>query len=237
MKLIRIVPLVVGICTGILQSLSAQVYSLNIVGYANVSIQPGNNLIANQFYTIDYTLNYLIPVAPEGSTFTKWNTATLDYLTPSTYVSGTGWTIDYSLPPTDGGLLTTPTAFTNAFSGEVSANENGPIFIPPPLGDGVFVVSASVPYTGASFQQTIGRDPTEGEWVRRLNPTTQTYFTTRFLDGSWNNGAPALNLGEAAMFGLGTGALVFVPEPGTVTLGIVGAAFSGACLLKRRRRR
>jgi hypothetical protein len=86
-----------------------------------------------------------------------------------------------------------------------------------------------VPYSAASFEQTIGRTPREGDSVTRLDSLTGAYFSTTFHGGDWDNGAPALNLMEAAFFNLGP---VSVPEPGTWALALVGAlAFLG---LRRR---
>src|SRR5215510_8903666 len=72
--------------------------SLNIVGYYNLSIRPGNNLIANQLSNSNNTLNAIFsPTTPIGSTFTRWDPVTQQFAPVSTYLgAGSGWSINYS---------------------------------------------------------------------------------------------------------------------------------------------
>jgi hypothetical protein len=76
------------------------------------------------------------------------------------------------------------------------------------------------------FAVVTGRSPRDGEWVRLLDPSTQTYITTFFdaSSGTWSNGDPVLGVGMAAWFNL-------VPEPSTTALLALGAA---AMLWRRR---
>src|SRR2546426_805740 len=54
----------------------AQVYSVNIVGYINLSIPRGFSMIANQLNaTPDNTLETLMPTMPEGTIIYKFNPA------------------------------------------------------------------------------------------------------------------------------------------------------------------
>src|SRR5437868_15268236 len=84
--------------------LSAQVSSLNIVGYYNRVLYPGDNLIANQISATNNDLNTLFTAgAPDGTTFTKWNPAGNSFLPYSVFDAGSGtWSIDYSLDPVAG---------------------------------------------------------------------------------------------------------------------------------------
>jgi hypothetical protein len=50
-----------------------------------------------------------------------------------------------------------------------------------------------------------------------LDSETQTYHTTTFQNGVWNNGDPVLHVGESAFFSLVDPSLP-VPEPRAVTL-------------------
>jgi hypothetical protein len=72
------------------------------------------------------------------------------------------------------------------------------------------------------FEAIIGRTPHNGEQVTTLNPLTQTYTTTTFLGGVWNNGDPVLPIGQAAMFNIGP-----VPEPSALGLLLAGLGVTG----------
>ncbi|HEV2694637.1 MAG TPA: PEP-CTERM sorting domain-containing protein [Verrucomicrobiae bacterium] len=231
------------ILTGLLtapESGFAQVYSGNIVGYINQSIAAGNNLIANQLSNSNNTLGVLFAqTTPEGTTFTKWDAANNQYLPASTYDTTGGWSIDYSLNYGEGGLLNSPTSFNNVFVGSVWPGFTGDPFTPPLVSDtGVLLLACVIPINNASFYDVVGRDPADGEFVTVLNPLTQLESTTTYDDGSWDNGNPALAMGQAAFFGLGDPAAITpVPEPSTNALFGAGlAALAGGWRFRRRNR-
>jgi hypothetical protein len=77
-----------GVATSMAQS---NVYSLNVVGYVNLSITPGYNLIANQLDVdgIDNVNTALTNGVPDQSQLFTWNGTTFN---PSiTFFAGTGW--------------------------------------------------------------------------------------------------------------------------------------------------
>jgi hypothetical protein len=99
---------------------SAQVYSLNVVGYINVTV-PANGfyMVANQLDAGGGNdINTVIPTAPAGAQFYKYN---------GTYVTSTydptipGWDTAMSLNPGEGGFFHNNTAspLTLTFVGEV----------------------------------------------------------------------------------------------------------------------
>src|SRR5581483_447895 len=51
---------------------TTNVYSVNAVGYINVTCPPGFTMIANQLMTTNTTLAGLIPTAPDGTGFYKF---------------------------------------------------------------------------------------------------------------------------------------------------------------------
>ncbi len=217
-------------------SLRAQVYSQNIVGYYNLPLNAGNNYIANQLdagggNTLDQIFQ---PGVPNGTTFTEWDASQLQFLPSSIYNAATGWSINYELNLGEGGLLNAPGAFTNTFVGSV-----GPAFdattqtINPPLisGSGLWLLSCSVPLADPTFFDVVGRNPEDGDFVRIFNSLSQTETTTTFDNGLWSNGTPLLAVGQAAFFGL---QFQPAPEPATLALLATGA---GAVLAGNRRRR
>ena len=217
----------------------SNVYSLNIVGYVNAIFQPGNNWFGNPLSNTtasgtDNTLSQLFPIAPDGTTVSLWNAMQNQY-TPSATFSGGAWSGDLALEPGTGALLNTPSLFTNTFVGTVlDLNGSGwdglSLHPPQPFSgpNGLYLLSSqcpvALPVSGgpSTFEAIIGRAPREGEQVTTLDPLTQTYATTTFVGGAWNNGDPSLAIGQAALFNLGP-----VPEPSVLGLMAVGLGVLG----------
>jgi hypothetical protein len=213
---------------------SAQVTSSNIVGYINLSLLPGDNLIGNQLLEhpssglgYDLSLNNILSFGvANGSTFTKWDPLANEFLPVSIYNAlSQSWSINYTLGPGEGALLHSPTLATNTFVGDVNSIfdvNTGILNWHPGYANAVYLLSCPVPLSNATFQQVVGRDPLNGEWVRTLNPVTQLYSITTYHTGiGWDNGAPSLAVGQAAWFDLGPVAFA-VPEPGLCALGLLG---------------
>jgi hypothetical protein len=232
--------------TFLLYSTSAfsQVYSGNVVGYINLPIYAGDNLIANQLDNNGTNnLNSILSGygnVPDGATFTKWDSTANTYLPLSVFSSANGlWSINYNLTFGEGGILHSPTRWTNTFVGNVGNYTNllpdlfpGGIAWNPDYADGLHLISCPVPLAGpisSMFMNVTARLPQDGEWVRILDPATQSYTLTTFHTGTgWDNGDPALSGGQSAWFNLGP---VPIPEPSTLAL--VGL---GTVLVMRRRR-
>jgi len=75
----------------------AQVYSVNSVGYVNVPVGPGYNLIANPLNGTNNQVNTVIPTAPDSSLLYKWNKNTQSFPPALTFFDfgagnpDTGW--------------------------------------------------------------------------------------------------------------------------------------------------
>lgn len=70
----------------------AQVYSVNAVGYVNVTIRNGYNLIANPLNgTNNNNINAVIPIAPSGSSVFKWDSVNQTFAQADSYIDGFGW--------------------------------------------------------------------------------------------------------------------------------------------------
>jgi hypothetical protein len=218
-----------------------------VVGYVNLTVYPGDNLIANHLNNpensapnntlADILASPYANIIPDGTTFTKWDSAANAYMPLSIYSSITGWSINYSLNLGEGGLLNSPSQWTNTFVGEFKSYSNitpefgGPIWAPD-YPDGLHLIGCPEPIAGSvsnMFANVVGRAPADGEWVKVLNPATQTYITATYdatLD-VWDND-PNLPLGQSAWFNLGP---VNVPEPSTLAL----VSLSFAAMFARRR--
>ncbi len=239
---------VCGVCLVLAQSAFG-----NIVGYINVLLQPGVNLIADQFLnTPDNSLDSNLTGGglANGTSFTMWNNGA--FLPMSYYDAGAGaWSINYQLNLGQGGYLTSPVQTTVTFDGQL-----GPYFVDgnpnnvgwnPNYPNGLQLVSNPIPIAGNlsyEFYNVIGRDPVAGEGVATFDPLTQTY-TESFFDGSqWldqsllNPSTATIQVGQAAWFALGADFSMTipapVPEPGV--LAIVGLG-TGLLFLRRNQRR
>jgi hypothetical protein len=130
--------LAAGVATSMAQS---NVYSLNVVGYANVVLAAGNGIYANPFdkdgtNAADVVLNVTPTSNPGGPGLDAfylltWNGSSFDSVFYESDFPGTGWNADAGgdplnvrpaplLPPGKGFFLTTQLgAFTNVFVGNV----------------------------------------------------------------------------------------------------------------------
>ena len=204
-------------------SVHAQIFTQGTIGYINQVLSPGDNLIANQFGNSNNTLNVILNQGiPEGTAFTKWDPASVQFLPISTYDTNGGWSVNYELSYGEGGLLHSASTFTNIFFGTVWPGFNGQGSFVPPLvtSYGLLLLSCYVPIGSATFYDVVGRDPQNGESVTILNAAAQLSTITTFANGNWSNGDPLLNVGQSAFFTLKP-----VPEPEVLSLFGAGAIF------------
>jgi len=94
-----------AIAAGALSSQAQNVYSLNVVGYINLTLNPGYNLIANQLVGADTKLNTVFGTsfAQDGNSVLTWNAATQNFNQPDTFytaaTAGTAGWYDASFNP------------------------------------------------------------------------------------------------------------------------------------------
>jgi len=96
-----------ALAAGALSSMAQNVYSLNVVGYINLSLAPGYSLVANQLTGADTTLNTVFGTgfASDGYQVITWNSGTQGFNQPDTFftagTAGTaGWYDNNSNPST-----------------------------------------------------------------------------------------------------------------------------------------
>ena len=122
-----------------LASSSAQVFSVNVVGYVNKSLAAGFNLVANPLSNGDNTIGTVIPSAEDGTTVFAFNGVGYDSVS---YVDGLGWLGAASLPPGVGFFINAPSDTTLTFVGEV---EQGTLDVT--FGEGFNLTGSRVPTT------------------------------------------------------------------------------------------
>ena len=172
----------------------AQVYSQNAVGYVNVTLAPGFNLIANPLIAPVNTLGALIPLTADGSQFYKFTpgsgfaTFTFDGLDNVWTPNG-----NVALAPGEGGFFNNPTAgsLTVTFVGDVS---QGTLTTALPMG--FSIASSKVPQT--ANVNVLGVPGDDGDQLFKFVPGTgyQT-FTFDGLDNAWTPSSPVINVGES----------------------------------------
>ena len=210
------------------------------VGYVNTVFSPGNSLFGNPLQNAPNHLSNLFTLPPEGTAVGLWNPATLSFGSVSVFQGGT-WSVDFTLAPGTGAMLTTPAPFTNTFVGEVLAPDGSAwsgTSVPPPAysgPDGVYLWSSKFPAVlgsasaiGSVWEYIVGRAPHQGEQFGWLDLGQNLQITT-FLGGAWTNGDPALGVGQAGFFNIGP---VPIPEPAAASLlalafGVFGLARAG----------
>ena len=135
-----------GVCSSL-----AQVYSVNAVGYVNLTVNPGLSMIANPLSATDNTLGGVLTTAtgtPFGTQIymfdgTKFVSALYDDV--DGWVTGANPAANLPLAPGAGIFIRNngTTAFTNTFVGEVMQGS-----LSTPLPAGLSIVSSKVPQAG-----------------------------------------------------------------------------------------
>lgn len=160
---------------------NAQVYSANVVGYANVVLQPngGYTLIANPLDdgNGNQLTNILSSALPNKSQVLTWNGT--GYNTPITKGGGV-WPSSVSLPPGTGFFVKTAgtTPITNTFVGSVVVNSGSSVTNA--VGNGYTLVGSAIPYAGDATVDTninLGNVLANKSQLLSWDPVGQTYTT------------------------------------------------------------
>jgi hypothetical protein len=172
-----------------ISSLSAQVYSVNAVGYVNVNVPKGFSMIANPLVAASNKVPALFATAPEGTILYKFNNATGAYDLNS-FEFGEWSKPNDELLPGDGAFINSPSAFTVTFVGEVKQGE-----LTTPVPKGFSIKSSQVPQAG-HLEKDLGYAPTEGDAAYFYRNATGAYDISSYEFGEWS-AAPNLQVGEA----------------------------------------
>lgn len=169
------------------------VYSANVVGYVNVTI-PANGfaLVANQLKgTPDNALKNVIPTAPPGTLFYKYNngysTFTFDEIDLAWTPNG-----DVTLSPGEGAFIknVTATPMTVTFVGEVPQGD-----LKNAIPAGFSIRSSMVPQAG-KITTDLKFPGVAGDLVYQYSGGYTTY-TFDEIDLAWTPTEPTIKVGEA----------------------------------------
>jgi len=175
--------------------------SINVVGYVNVPLSPGFNLIANPLNTTNNNANYLMPGVPDGAALFRFDPVSQRYLDAATYFSGVGWypisgnTNDPALilNPGEGFFIHTPQAVTITFVGEVLQG-----YLTNPIPANFSLKASMVPQAG-KLQTDLKFPPVQDDYIWRWDASGQTFtFLSPYFYSSpvWAPSEPSINVAE-----------------------------------------
>ena len=97
----------------------AQQYAVNDVGYVDLDLIAGYNLVANPLNAGDHSISNLFPTVPDGSLFVPWDKPLQTFGPTNRFVAGVGWMPGtVQLPGGEGAFLWVPRATRVTFVGE-----------------------------------------------------------------------------------------------------------------------
>lgn len=173
-------------------SATAQVYSVNAVGFVNVVFTNGFSIACNPLEGADNTIAALFPAPPNGTSIFKFNAATGQF-EGGTFSRGSwGANATLTLVPGEGFFFRNPTSvnFTNTFVGNVKQG-----VLSTPLVAGFTLVGSQVPQSGL-VATDLGLVPSNGDTVFKFDAATQNYVINSFIRGAWGQGEPSVSVGE-----------------------------------------
>ena len=168
-----------------LASASADVFSVNAVGFVNITAPKGFSMIANPLDNkAGNDLNHVLPTVPDGTTIYKFNGATYDL---STYLGG--WDPNLSMAPGEGAFVFCDNATPMTFVGDVmQGTQAAPLKINIPKG--FSIRSMMVPQSIALDDPSVGFPAADGDTVYFFRGGT--YVLSTFLGGFDPAAVPAL---------------------------------------------
>jgi hypothetical protein len=171
----------------------AQVYSVNAVGYINLTAKPGFNLVANQLNPADATVTAVLAGVPGGTTVYKYDPATGYDINTYDDLFGEWENPAQTVEPGEGFWLRNPGTedLTITLVGEVPQGT-----LSKDLAEGFNLVSSMVPQAGGLVTD-LGFAPGGGDVVYTYDPATGYFISTwDDLFGEWDNGEPQVGVGD-----------------------------------------
>jgi len=192
--------------------MAQNVYSLNVVGYINIPLVEGFQLVANQ---LDYdgtgtnntTSNILGTGLPVNSAVYTWNGSGYNIATLALAKGTTNaaWSKNYTLNPGQGAWLSIPSGGLKGSSSNlitVGQVDQGGLVNPNlnPAG-GFSLLSSMVPLAGG-LTTVLGYNPQDGDVVYQWDIATQAYNISSYVKAkggttySWSPKEPTLAISE-----------------------------------------
>lgn len=185
---------------GIATSMAQAVYSVNAVGYVNVTVSPGFQLIANPLDAESNKVSDLLTTVPDGTIVYKFDPASgyviNQFISPAPGVAF--WTEpDMTLEPGEGAFIFNPqtTDLAITFVGQVRQGD-----LSQTIPAGLSIQSSQVPQAGV-IDADLEYPAQDLDTVYKYNGGTQEYEIFQAIDAGgilWvPSGPPSLAVGEA----------------------------------------
>jgi len=171
----------------------AQVYSVNLVGYINKQVPKGFAMIANQLNNgTGNKVVDLIPNPPNNTFVYKFDATSGGYITIDYLGGWEGDDLDMTLSPGEGVFISSPTAHTATFVGEVQLSSA--VSIPKGFSIRSSVIPQSAPLDAMGFPAV------NGDFIYQFDAASGGYRINDYL-GGWegddNGVAPTPAIGES----------------------------------------
>jgi len=214
---------VAALATGILASKADNVYSANIVGYANTSVGAGYQIYVNPLSVgVSNGANEIFSSLPDGSSILTWNGAGYDvfYYDSSLGISPNNWYLADgftpgpipTLQPGKGFFLSPGNSFTNTFVGTVlpGAGQTNSTA----LSAGYSLIGSALPVAGSVTNASFNLPLVDGMTVLKWNGAGyDTYYYDSTLgisadgwylsDGFTPGPVPAISVGQGFFYSPG----------------------------------
>lgn len=169
-------------------SISAQVFSVNAVGYVNVTIPKGFSMLSNPLNAEKNTVGATMAGAPDETIVYAFGAAGF-----SANIKDFGEFGDPNavFAPGGGAFVLAQAPFTITFVGEVPQGA-----LSNPLPKGLSIKSSIVPQEGR-LDTVLGFPAADGDSVFQWNNATGAYKVSNFDFGDWDGAAPTVKVAEA----------------------------------------
>jgi len=183
----------------------ADVVSVNVVGFVNLSLKAGYNLLVNPLAATNNTVEAIFAGLSDsmvGATIQQWDAASQSFQANIATYLGTG-TWDYSgatytIAPGKGFFMNIGADATVTFVGEVRQATSGNLVTT--LSPNFNFVGSQVPMAG-TIQTQLQYSPADvGDTVQLWAPAQQKYSSVIYTylgGGVWDPSEPAIGIGEA----------------------------------------
>jgi hypothetical protein len=192
------------LAAGLASSMAQNVYSLNVVGYVNVTVTGGGNynLLANPLNnTTGNNLTNLFS-GPQANTsqVLKWDPILVDFSAVQPFYSAGAWSANLPLNVGEGFFYVNQGAtFTQTFVGEVVQGSFTNVL----SGSGNYnCIGASVPEGGSFTAAITGLTPANTDQVLKWDPTLVDFGSPQpfYSAGVWSTTALNVNPGEGFFY-------------------------------------